>query len=711
MYLIIVLKGSKIEKNNILYTWFVVMQHLDIPINNYDNDKLNFKPFSKKVATSILNYDQDETLIFSIEGKWGSGKTSLINLIENEIKNDVEILHFNPWLLTDINQVIKLFFNELIKLLSYGSFKVKLNEDIKKDLKSLANILLPESMTIKVPFINIGYKPKDVLVSDNEDSLEKIKLKINGYLKDLDKKIVIVIDDIDRLTDNETEFIFRLTKGMADFDNLIYILLYDKSIVSKSLQTFKQEDGEKYLEKIVQYSLSVPKPHKLTLHNLLFEKLDLIISKLEDNGHKIFFDKDKWNYIVNKVFTKYILTIRDINSIVNIISFEYPIVVEDVNLSDFFLISLVKIKNNALYDEIQNNPDKFFIDTETMILDEQKENTKKEFEKVIENHPNYKELLKLLFPTLGEDELGYEQKPVNKDYKNKYLADPYYFENYFSFSMSDDKLTYKEFKEIEEYFLNDDFDKFKQEILELDRNRKSSLFLEMFEQISLWNLNEQTKLKNSFYNAVKISYQLEEGKFDKYMEWAYTPPSIRCIWLSCKILRKIDSIDNFLLKFFISTGEQIVPLITKIDMYETIMKEISEQSHEKLNIKDGTKEQIYKHLKSRLEKLSLNDFLNNDKIEIYIFSRYDKFDLTLDKISNELNDYIFKTNDNFFTIMNKFKYWQISSDGNRWLIAKDILKKLISLEDVEKYISDLKQKDLSDNQKELLEIWNRKTRW
>jgi len=116
-------------------------------------------------------------------------------------------------------------------------------------------------------------------------------------------------------------------------------------------------------------------------------------------------------------------------------------------------------------------------------------------------------------------------------------------------------------------------------------------------------------------------------------------------------------------------------------------------------------------LKSRLEKLTLGNFLNDDKIETYIFSRYDKFDLTLDKISNELNDYIFKTNDNFFTIINKFKYWQMSSDGNRWLIAKESLKKLINLEEIDNYINELKQKDLNETEKELLEIWNRKTRW
>lgn len=684
------------------------MQHFDIPINNYDNDKLNFKPFAKKVATSILNYNQDETLIFSIEGRWGSGKTSLINLIENEIKNEVEILHFNPWLLTDINQVIKLFFDELTKVLSYSSFKVKFNKDIKKDLKTLANILLPEKITIKVPLISIGYKPKDVLLSNNEQTLEKIKSNINGYLKKLDKKIVIIIDDIDRLTDNETEFIFRLTKGIADFDNLIYILLYDKTIVSKSLQTFKQENGEKYLEKIVQYSISVPKPHKLTLYDLLSEKLDSIIVKLKSDGHEIFFDKDKWYYIVNKVFPKFILTIRDINSIMNIISFEYPTIVEDVNLSDFFLISLFKIKNNSLYEEIQNNSDKFLINTETFFSDKEIEKNKKEFEMIIRNHSNYKEILKLLFPTFEEDELGYKQEPINKDHKNKYLADPYYFENYFSFSMSDDKLSHKEFKETREYFLSSDFDKFKHKILQLDKKRKSSLFSEMFEMNSLNYLDEQDKLSNGFYNAVKISYQLEERKFDKNTSWTYIPPYKRYIWLSYRILRKINNIDEFLLKFFI-IEEQDIPLIRKIDIYETITKKISEKSHDMLNINVQTKEKIFQHLKSRLEKLTLDIFLNDNNIGTYIFSKYEKFDLSLDKIADELNNYIFQTSDNFFKVIDKFKYWQMSTEGNRWLIAKDSLGKLINLEDVDKYINNLEKKDLTDSEKELLEVWNRES--
>jgi len=685
------------------------MQYLDIPINNYDNDKLNFKPFAKKVASGILNYKQSETLIFSIEGKWGSGKTSLINLIENKIKDKVEILHFNPWLMTDISQVIKLFFDELTKILSYGSFKVKLNEDIKKDLKTLANIILPESMTIKVPFISVGYKPKDVLLSNSEESLEKIKSKINSYLKDLDKKIVIIIDDIDRLTDKETEFIFRLTKGIADFDNLIYILLYDKKIVAKSLQTFKREDGEQYLEKIVQYSLSVPKPHTLTIQNLLFEKLDIIINELEKNENQIFFDKDKWSYIVRKVINKFILTIRDINKIINIMSFEYSITVEDVNFSDFFLISLMKIKNIELYELIKDNPNKFFINPELMILDEDKKTAKEEFKKIITKNFKYKEILTLLFPILDEDEFGYSQESINKDHEHKYLADAYYFENYFSFSMSDDKLTHKEFKEIEKYFLNDNFEEFKEQIVELDKHKKSILFSTMFYQVSLTKINDQEKYKNAFINTITVSYQLEEGKYDKQMSWTFVDPLSRFIGLSYHILRQIEEIDNYLLNFY----EQniTIPLFVKCFLFSEIKKERKDNSYQKLNIEDETQEKILNSLKSSLENIKLDNILDDSYDSFNLIFLHKEFNISLENLSKELKSFMFINNKNFFKIMKKIKYWQMSSDGNEYLINKNILKELNCLEETITYINRIDKDKLSEEEKQLLILWNKESKW
>lgn len=667
------------------------MQYLDLPIEDKEKDKLNFSPFAQKVAKGIKNYKQNETFIISIEGKWGSGKTSLMNLIENEIKDDVEIMHFNPWLLTDIRQVINLFFDELIKVLSYGSFKVKLNENIKKDIKTLANILLPDNINIDMGLIKLGYKPKDALLK-NDDSLEKIKSRINIYLKNLDKKIVIIVDDIDRLTDEETEFIFRLTKGIADFDNLIYILLYDKGIVAKSLQTFKKEDGEKYLEKIVQYSLPVPKPHRLTLNKLLFQKIDEIIENLKKEGNQIFFDRDKWSIVIYEVLTKHILTVRDINSIINILSFEYPIVVEDVNFTDFFLLTLLRVKNNNLYESIYENKDKFLLD---------EKNIKKDFKIFLREQKDFKNILELLFPNLRKDlhpQLASKYDIAN-DHKNKYLTDRYYFENYFSLSIPQDKLSYKDFKEVENSILDADFDNFKDKILQLDEQRKSSLFLEIFEQNSLEKTIEQENLENAFYNLINISYQLEEGKFDKYMSWTYINPARKCESIAFKILKKIKEIEAFIKIFFFEKNE--IPLIIKMDIFRDIKEE---NTFNKLKIPDDIKEEIFNYLKNKLENFTLANLFSDKYNEIYIFLRYKNFEASLEKIKKEINEYMFETHDNFFKVLEKFKYWQLSSNGSRWLINREVLNKLVDLKRIQEYIDELNN-EIKEPNKEILDIW------
>ncbi|MDN5050571.1 KAP family P-loop NTPase fold protein [Aliarcobacter butzleri] len=671
------------------------MQHPDLAIKDKENDKLNFLPFAQKVAKGIKNYKQNETFIISIEGKWGSGKTSLMNLIENEIKDDVEIMHFNPWLLTDIRQVITLFFDELIKVLCYGSFKAKWNEDIKKDIKTLANILLPDSINVDMKLVKVGYKPKDTFLK-NDESLEKIKLRINEYLKSLNKKIVIIVDDIDRLTDQETEFIFRLTKGIADFDNLIYILLYDKSIVAKSLQTFKKEDGEKYLEKIVQYSLPVPKPHRLTLNNLLFEKIDEIIENLKQEENQIFFDRDKWSIVVDEVLTKHILTVRDINSIINIVSFEYPIVVEDVNFTDFFLLTLLRVKNNNLYESIYENQDKFLLD---------EKNIEDNFKTYLDEQKEFKNILELVFPNLQKNlnpEYPSMFKREDNNHRNKSLADKYYFENYFSLSIPEDKLAYKDFKEVENSIFDTNFDNFKDKILTIYEQKKIFLFLEMLEQNSLEKINNQNNLKNAFYNLINISYQFKK-EFNKYFSFIYVSALRKCEKISYEILRKIENIEEFIKIFFFEKDE--IPLIIKMDIFQDIK---DENSINKLRISDEIKGEIFKFLKNKLENFSLNDLFKEIYNKLYLFERFKYFDISIDKISKEINEYMFESNDNFFKLLKEFKYCQISSDGNKLLIAKDVLEILVNLENVQKYINNLDD-EIKIEYKELLEIWDRKS--
>ena len=53
----------------------------DRPITAKAQDVLNRAPFAENLARAILNYSSTESLVIGLYGEWGSGKTSIINMM------------------------------------------------------------------------------------------------------------------------------------------------------------------------------------------------------------------------------------------------------------------------------------------------------------------------------------------------------------------------------------------------------------------------------------------------------------------------------------------------------------------------------------------------------------------------------------------------------------------------------------------------------
>ncbi|MDR2341768.1 MAG: KAP family NTPase [Campylobacteraceae bacterium] len=102
---------------------------IDSPILKNEDDILGFKNISDKITDGIKAFPNGEkTFTISIKGEWGSGKTSLANLIESKIKNDVIIVHFNPWMVDGFEQLTKYFFSELMIEIARNNFDSKLKK-------------------------------------------------------------------------------------------------------------------------------------------------------------------------------------------------------------------------------------------------------------------------------------------------------------------------------------------------------------------------------------------------------------------------------------------------------------------------------------------------------------------------------------------------------------------------------------------------------
>lgn len=260
----------------------------DTPINNRDNDMYSYSRLAERIADCICSANaEDSSFTIGISGSWGSGKTSLINLVESELSdrkshnlNVPEVLRFNPWRFNSQEQLLTEFFSALSSKLTGSSFnqgngiRNNIGEALSAysasiaypGLASLSTLLFcpAPSLGAALPLLaNAGIKLATFGLGKHlqncAKTLEEQKSIIDDELKEVYPNLVIIIDDIDRLSDDEICLVFKLVALTASFPHVVYLLAYDRSIVERALNKIQIGDGAGYLEKIIQLSIEMPK--------------------------------------------------------------------------------------------------------------------------------------------------------------------------------------------------------------------------------------------------------------------------------------------------------------------------------------------------------------------------------------------------------------------------------------------------------------------
>ena len=369
----------------------------DCPISLLEDDKLNRREFAESLAQAILNHKKENCLTISLMGKWGSGKTSIINMVEdywNQSDSGNIIVHFDPWYFSNRDDLIFQFF-DILSNIPEKDFTDKINiNNLKKLGKSLVNVT---SFSLNVGLASINFDPElNDEVSDGE-ALLSLKESITNEFKQLNKKVIIIIDNIDRLSDKEVSQILMLVKSLADFPRVVYILSFDKDAVVGSLKNLKIHAPEMFLEKIVQIPIVVPEIRKSQLDNLVLNHLGEFYEKYYDGND---LKKDFLDLYSN--LRLFFDNLRDLYRYLNIINFYFSVFKDDVNINDFMLILAIQLFEHKIYNKIKDNPSLFIVSTENL-KDFEKENSKKKFEEIIDLHSKlpgedmYNVLLKL-FP-------------------------------------------------------------------------------------------------------------------------------------------------------------------------------------------------------------------------------------------------------------------------------------------------------------------------
>ena len=336
----------------------------DKAIESSEQDLLGRVTFSKQLGEAIYKYDGKDGLVLGVFGKWGTGKTSILNMVVNEINylsdNDDDspiIVNFSPWNYTDKDNLISLFFRVLKNRLDMDKYE----ETRKKIGKALTDYSDALDALALVPMVGSGLatilktiaKAQGAELSKDVD-IDKTKENLVSVLGDTNQKIVVIIDDIDRLTNTQIRDIFQLVKQVGNFPNIIYVLSMDREVVCRALESVHNIDGAKYLEKIVQIPFEIPALLKPRLRELFLTKLENTIKAISDNP-KI--DQSYWSEVFTNCIEPYIKTLRDVNRVINTFQFRYKILYAETAFEDMVALTTIEVLEPQLYQWIGRNKD------------------------------------------------------------------------------------------------------------------------------------------------------------------------------------------------------------------------------------------------------------------------------------------------------------------------------------------------------------------
>lgn len=436
------------------------MFYSDKPINNNREDMLNRSVFSEQLAKAILSYTSIDNFTVGLCGKWGSGKTSILNMVVehiNNLTNDYEknekplIIHFNPWNYSDRSQLTFQFFQTILAKINVTSN----SKSLKKVGDALQNYSSVLEFAELIPFAGKYIKPLKSLgislgksltnIHENKESLEFQKNAVIKALSEQKQKLIVIIDDIDRLNNDQIRLIFQLVNSLAGFPNMIYLLSFDREIVARALGEEQNCNGEEYLEKIIQVPFEVPEPQMSLIHKFFFDKLEeLLFDEIPCDN----FEEEYWNSVFQHCVSPFIKGIRDVNRIINVYRFKYGLMHNETNCIDLLALTTFQICAPSIFKWIYDNEgglvgSAYGLGTSGVEQNADKNSYLKKFENIYVNPEVMLEAIQTLFPKFAWKTGGYfYQTDTDDELRRKQkISCSDRFQLYFNLSLEDVMVT------------------------------------------------------------------------------------------------------------------------------------------------------------------------------------------------------------------------------------------------------------------------------
>ncbi|KWH26261.1 NTPase [Burkholderia multivorans] len=370
----------------------------EAPIRTASQDRLRRADFADRIAGVLSELSLREGRVFAIRGGWGFGKSSLKNLITERLdarRDGAEWLEFNPWQWGDGEAIARALFSQMANRLGGGHSKAALaraealrrygailtgaaaplkeagssSHLISTVLTNASLIAVASAIGFDLPTVamvaatvaalSIGVSLMGRLLAvvgrdRSGEPLDKVREALESRLLELDRPLVVFVDDIDRLEPEQIRTLLRQVKANANLPNIVFVLLFQPSIVERALDPVADDNGRAFLEKIVQASFDLPAVPTTVVHTIFAEALSELAGPYatEANG----FSETRWGNTFVGCIQPLLRNMRDVHRLISSIAVHLPLHVDgevfEVNIVDFLLLEALRVFEPCFHDAL-----------------------------------------------------------------------------------------------------------------------------------------------------------------------------------------------------------------------------------------------------------------------------------------------------------------------------------------------------------------------
>lgn len=335
-------------------------RYADSPLVDLGKDVLDRGRLVGRVVGALERLAiQQESSVVALVGPWGSGKTTLLNAVEKQVRTrrTWSVAHYNPWLYSSIDAAAQGFFAELRGAVPEGTMK----EGARATIGRLGARVAPLGALTSILGVDTSGALKaitDLVVGDQ--SPERLRAEAAGQLAKIDRPVLVILDDLDRLEPTELLLTFRLIRLVGRLPNVFYLLAYDEATLEDTLSRTDlvgsaEGRARDYLEKMIQLRFDVPPLLGSQRVQLVNEFLDAVLTAREielgvGESERL---QEAWTVCLSR----YMVQPRAIRRLVSQVDVMWPEVAGEVDFVDFLVVNFLRVFERDVFDLVVESRD------------------------------------------------------------------------------------------------------------------------------------------------------------------------------------------------------------------------------------------------------------------------------------------------------------------------------------------------------------------